>query len=297
MKRSALISVILILSVISCTKYEAPSSNLEVTVDKSTIKVGEPVTFKFNGNPDNIVFYSGEYGHDYAEKNNYDRVGTLYFNFSSFVRNGVIAQNISVLVSVDFNGIYDMENIKSSTWYDMSDEFTFSSGKDNVPSGEVNINNFLEEKKGSINATDNIYFAFNYYDYLDETRKLQNEWIIRSSNLRIVSPSGEESKLANMETFGWKGIPKVDITKARIRFYDHDKSTNSSDDWAVSKAYSIGGIPADSGVPLKNISTELNEYTYVYSKPGTYSVVFETSSIWYNGGSTSVEKLIINVVE
>lgn len=299
MKRTG-ISILLALMFMgfcSCIKDKAPDPSLKVTLEKTEYKAGEPVTFRFEGTPDNIVFYSGEYGHNYSDRNNYGRVGTLYFDFRSFVRYGTIARNIRVLVSTDFSGIYDMENIAAATWMDMTDRFILSEGLDNVDSGVLDINSFITDENGSLDSDDDIYIAFHYVDYTDEDRTIQNEWIIRSSDLEIVSPAGERSVLADMETFGWTGIPKVDITKARIRFYDHDKTTSQSDDWAISKAFSIGGIPADTGVALKNISTSMSEYTYTYSEPGIYTAVFETSSVWYTGGSSSVTEVEVVVTE
>ena len=58
-----------------------------------------------------------------------------------------------------------------------------------------------------------------------------------------------------MSSFKWNEIPTdIDVTSARIRFFDIDKTVPStSDDWTVSPAFSIGGIPADTGVPVKGI--------------------------------------------
>lgn len=294
-----------IIAAMSCTRDNAPSAVLTVSTEKTEYKAGEPVTFKFSGKPDNIVFYSGEYGHNFDDRHTYGRTGTMFFNFKSYVRNAVIARNIKVLMSTDFNGKYDLENIEAATWIDMSDEFTFSDqngNKDNTESGELNINGFMADK-GGLDADSRIYFAFHYFDYQDDERAAQNEWIIRASNLRLESPDGTNSDVAELKTFGWTGVTsveggKVDVTASRILFKDLDKTRPSeSNDWTVSKAYSLGGIPADTGVAIKSISTDLDEYTYIYEKPGTYKAVFESSSYWYTGGSSSVYELEIVVTE
>lgn len=297
MKKTIILFSAAVLAFASCIQDKAPDPTMGVTTDKAEYKVGETVTFRFTGDPDNIVFYSGEYGHNYADKNNYTRVGTLYFDFTTQVRNGVFAQNIEALVSTDFNGVYDLENIKAATWHRL--DAAWSDGTNNFPSGNFNINEFLEEKNGSINPDDNIYIALHYFDYQDETRSTQNEWIIRSADVSIISPAGEESQLADMATFGWTCVPEnIDATTARILFKDLDKTVPSqSDDWTVSPAFSIGGIPADTGVPIKGIDTDVTEYTYTYTEPGTYTAVFETSSYWYTGGSTYVASIEVKVTE
>ena len=47
---------LLLVGLVSCMEDEAPSVELNVALDKQVYQVGEPVTFKLNGNPDNIVF-------------------------------------------------------------------------------------------------------------------------------------------------------------------------------------------------------------------------------------------------
>ena len=296
MKYNTIILLASALVLASCQKDQAPSPKLEVTTDKTEYKAGEPVTFRFSGDPDNIVFYSGEYGHCYADKDNYSRMGTLYFDFTSFVRSGKIASNMDVLVSTDFNGVYDLENVGAATWHELED-MALSSGTDYFPSGEQNINEFLIQKNGSLDPSDNIYLAFHYFDYQDETRDVQNEWIIRSINIDVVAPNGEKTDLATMSDVGWNKIPaNIDATTARVLFKDLDKTVPSkSDDWVITPAYSIS-VPADTGVAIKGIDTDMSEYTYTYTEPGTYTAVFATSSIWYTGGSSSTTEVTVTVL-
>lgn len=292
---------------VSCIRDIAPDSALEVRTAAAEYKAGEPVTFLLDGNPDNIVFYSGEKGHEYVHKNSYDRTGTLLLEFSSFVRYGKpeVARHIELKVSKDFNGIYDMENIDDATWTDLSEMFRFSSGADNTISGEADINMFLIEKTGEISAGDSLYFAFHYTDFTDDERTRQDNWIIRSSVMTLVSPSGNRIRLADMRTFGWKSVSDnpeaawtISPSAAPTQILIDGKTAEKSNAWAVSKAFSIGGIDADSGIVLKSTgSAELDEYTHVYSVPGTYRAVFESSSWWYTGGSFTVKEVEIKITD
>ena len=58
--------------------------HFDVSLEAETFKVGEPVRFHFSGNPDFIIFYSGEKGNDYAYKDT-DRItdSEMTFSFST----------------------------------------------------------------------------------------------------------------------------------------------------------------------------------------------------------------------
>lgn len=286
----------------SCMKDTAPSSALKVTLDKLEYRAGDTVKFLFEGKPDNIVFYSGEPGSDYDCRHNYDRHGILYLDFSSFVRYGVPARNISILASLDFNGSYDMESIGEAEWYNMSERFVWSTGDDRTPSGEIELNSFLEEASGrKLTREDKIYIAFHYTDYTDADRTRQNNWIIRSSDIRILSPFGDKSNLADMQGFGWTSVPEkkwtISPASAPVQILIDGKKEPRSDAWAVSRAFSIGGVPADEGKAIKSISTSMDSYSHIYQKPGVYTAVFESSSVWYTGGNSSLTEVTVNVSE
>ena len=302
MKYNTIILLASVLLLASCQKDYAPSAELKVTTDKTEYRVGEPVTFRFSGDPDNIVFYSGEYGHNYADKDNYSRVGTLLFDFTSWVRWGApeIMQNIEVLVSTDFDGVYELENVEGADWLEL-DGAVLSSGEDRTPSGIQNINDILADNGITVSPDDDIYIAFHYFDYQDEVRTGQDQWILRSVNLDLVAPDGEKTNIATMANIGWTRIPDdgsvVNVSSSQVLFNDEDETIPSrSNSWIISPAFSIGGIPADTGVAIKGIDTDMSEYTYTYNEPGTYTAVFATSSIWYTGGSSSTAEVTVTVL-
>ncbi len=302
MKYNTIILLASALVMASCQKDQAPDPKLGVTTDKTEYKAGEPVTFRFSGDPDNIVFYSGEYGHNYADKDNYSRVGTLLFDFTSWVRWGApeIMQNIEVLVSTDFDGVYELENVEGADWLEL-DGAVLSSGEDRTPSGIQNINDILADNGITVSPDDDIYIAFHYFDYQDEVRTGQDQWILRSVNLDLVAPDGEKTNIATMANIGWTRIPDdgsvVNVSSSQVLFNDEDETIPSrSNSWIISPAFSIGGIPADTGVAIKGIDTDMSEYTYTYNEPGTYTAVFATSSIWYTGGSSSTAEVTVTVL-
>lgn len=284
---------LLLVGLVSCVEDEAPSVELKVALDKQVYQVGEPVTFKLNGNPDNIVFYSGEVGHNYAYKERYHADGDLLVNFNSWVRYGDIYHNLKFLVSSDFSGVYDKENVEAATWIDLSDKFRFSVGDDQTPSGEVNLKEYVGAAEDA-----KLFVAFRYED---EEKAQQNNWIIRSITLDCVSAEGVRSNLATMPTMGWK---VVDFANTAVTWNTSSTSQiqiNGGNnqpknvDWIISQAFDARKTTPDTGVALKNISTTMDEYKYIYTKPGIYEVVFETTSDWYNGSDHGLTRLTVEV--
>lgn len=284
---------LLLLGLASCMEDEAPGVGLNVALDKQVYQVGEPVTFKLNGNPDNIVFYSGEIGHNYAYKERYRADGDLLINFNSWVRFGDIYHNLKFLVSSDFNGIYDKESVEAATWVDLSDKFRFSVGVDQTPSGEVNLKEYVGAEEDA-----KLFVAFRYED---EEKAVQNNWIIRSIALDCVSNEGVRSNLATMPTMGWKVVdfenPAVTWNTSSTSQIQINGGANQPKnvDWIISQAFDVKKTAPDRGVALKNVSTTMDEYKYVYTRPGVYEVVFETTSDWYNGSDHAVTKLTVEV--
>lgn len=284
---------LLLVGLAACMEDEAPSVKLNVALDKQVYQVGEPVTFKLNGNPDNIVFYSGEVGHNYAYKERYHADSDLLVKFNSWVRYGDIYHNLKFLISSDFSGIYDKENVEAATWIDLSDKFRFSVGDDQTPSGEVNLKEYVGAAEDA-----RLFVAFRYED---EEKARQNNWIIRSIALDCVSAEGVRSSLATMPTMGWKVVdfenPAVtwNVSSTSQILIDGGTNQPKNVDWVISQAFDVRKTTPDTGVALKNISTTMDEYQYVYTKPGTYEVVFETTSDWYNGSDHGLTRVTVEV--
>lgn len=277
----------------SCIKDEMAAADLQVTTDRTSYKVGDTVTFNFAGNPDNIVFYSGEPGRNYALRERQFADNDLQINFSTFVQWGVIYDNLKLMVSNDFNGVYDTQNIAAATWVDISDKAVFSDKLDNVPSGTVSLFPYVSKQD-----TASLYVAFRYTDF---QKKQQNRWIVRSFNANKVSPEGQVSNMATMATGGWKAVSFLNdkqtwtITAAQLLMYGGVATDTDNDDWVISKGFKVRESVADNGVALKNISTQMQEYKYVYTKPGNYEVVFASYSVWYSGEKHALKTLKVEV--
>lgn len=279
----------------ACTN-EAPDAALNVHIDGTQCKAGVPVNFKIDGKADNIVFYSGEPGHEYSLRDRLFADNDLMVDFVSFTDQSTdVHKNFQILVSSDFNGIYDAENVAAATWTDVTDKFTLPAVRSkNTPSGEVN----LKEYAGTEND-DLIYIAFRYYD--KDGVAVKNRWVVRSINIVKVSPEGGRFLLADIKTAGWKNVAMSGTAKWTLPgsqlLAAGNTSTSDKDMWAVSAGFNIHTSEPSTGVILKNIATDLDTYQYTYTEPGTYEAVFASSSVWYNSESTSIAKVTVKVTE
>lgn len=279
----------------ACTN-EAPDAALNVHIDGTQCKAGVPVNFKIDGKADNIVFYSGEPGHEYSLRDRLFADNDLMVDFVSFTDQSTdVHKNFQILVSSDFNGIYDAENVAAATWTDVTDKFTLPDVRSkNTPSGEVN----LKEYAGTEND-DLIYIAFRYYD--KDGVAVKNRWVVRSINIVKVSPEGGRFLLADIKTAGWKNVAMSGTAKWTLPgsqlLAAGNTSTSDKDMWAVSAGFNIHTSEPSTGVILKNIATDLDTYQYTYTEPGTYEAVFASSSVWYNSESTSIAKVTVTVTE
>lgn len=293
--RNLIYLLMVVFILISCAKEKVETPSLEVATASLTYKAGDTVIFNFTGNPDNIIFYSGEPGHSYAFRERTSAENDLQINFKTFVQFGLIYKNLQLLVSNDFNGITDTTNVRAATWKDISDRAVFSTGQDNTPSGTISLKEFADPK----NTAARIYVAFKYADY--KKPQGQNRWVIRTFEANNISPDSVVSPLAALSTAGWKAYDFKNtafvwaVTTTQLLMPNSNKDAADNEDWVISKGFDPFSIKPDAGIALKNISTTLSSYKYRYTKPGTYKVVFDVSAVRYNGEKRATKELTLTI--
>lgn len=287
-----IIVTIFSLLISSCTKWDEveSSDNFQVSTDKLTYAVGDTVRFKFSGNAENIVFWSGMPGQKYEYRDRTVVEGnTLSLNFKSYSQYGVADQsNIKLLVSTDFTGVYDSANIKSATWQDISSRATWSTGTDQTPSGNIDLTDF-----GSANK--DMAIAFRYVTSVVADATVQNRWVFRSFDLKSTSADGGVTALAAIGNAGWKEWsfqdPATKWTISATQLVSNRSFTALNDDWVITKLFNPNKVTPDRGLAIKNISTSLSEYGAVYSAPGTYKVTFVANNANPAGQKTAIREL------
>jgi hypothetical protein len=280
----------------SCTKRDevAVPDGFQVTTDKQVYHAGDAVRFTFTGTPDNIVFWSGKPGSKYEFRNRTFAEGnSLQLNFKSYSQYGVVDQNnIKLLVSTDFSGIYDSANIKAANWQDISNRATWSNGADNTPSGDVDLTDFG-------NANKDIAIALRYVTSVVADASTQNRWVFRSFDLKSVSTDGGITALATIANAGWKSWSFLDATTnwtiSSTALVANRSITALNDDWVITKLFSPNRTSPDQGKPIKNISSGLRDYSEVYDTPGTYKVTFVATNASYKNQERVIRELELKV--
>ena len=120
-------------------------------------------------------------------------------------------------------------------------------------------------------------------------------------NIRKVSPEGQVTSLADIKTAGWQNVAVSGDMKWTLPgtqlLAAGNVSTNDKDAWVVSKGFNLRAAEPSTGIVLKNIATDLSEYSYVYEKPGTYEAVFAATSEWYNSSSSSITSVKVTITD
>ncbi len=296
-----------------CFSKETPVCDIEVTTEKETYAVGESVVFKFSGNADNIVFYSGEPGHSYDRKGAHFAENPLKVKFRT-ATDGVLVDgkpddNFRFLVSTDFNGVFDAENVRAAKWTDLTDSFGVAAegGLVNTDSRELDLKELLPETAGVENPA--FYLAFRYFDK-DPDAPVKNRWVVRTYSVKSVGTDGEETVLADKsQTMGWQtvslgadmGAEKLWSIGGTQVMAEGQKNVNyaihGKDEWLISKAFYPNKVSPDSGEVISFISISPSSFSYSFSKPGIYNVAFDCSSVWYNGGASKLLRKTITITE
>lgn len=284
----------------SCTKMKVDAPDFTVTTGTATYNIGDTVKFLFTGNPENIVFYSGEPGFNYNYRNRTTGDGIAQLNFTSHQQNMGEINTLSLLASTDFNGVADLDGITKATWIDITNRATLSTGADKTPSGSVDLTDLAALNKP-------VYFAFRYRGYNHATLK-QPTWFIRTFNVLNLLPDGKSSTNGSIDKMGWASCniqnPTVGWTittgsntaTLSINGTGSGSTKDDNDDWIISRSFDLKEVTPDPGLSLRSLSTvAITGYNYIYTKSGTYTATFVAFNNSVNDQKTVVREVTITV--
>ena len=273
-------------------KKDAVDFHFDVTTNGTTFKAGQDIVFNFTGNPDNMTFYSGEPGTNYANRNRTSIKGSPKLNFTSLIKNGVQVNALALLASTDFIGTYDSAHVVSATWTDITSRAVLSNGLDNTPSGTIDLSDLVVEGKP-------LYLA---YKFIGQAGSSQRSCVIRTFNVIDYSPDDPPATLTDINNAGWLGISllgptiKWSIATDIVRIDGATGTTATANlDYVITKALYPDKVQPDLGVALKNMSSYLSSYSYRYAVPGTYKIAFVASNIRTNDEKTVVREMTVTV--
>lgn len=277
-----------------CSKDKVTTPDFSVSTENSTFKVGEEVVFKFSGNPENITFYSGMEGFRYDSIGKpVAQYGAPSLEFASSTRVG--PGSIKLLMTSDLTEL-TAQNINSLNWIDISSRANFATIASFTPSGKIDLSDLVSPNQP-------VRFAFKYEGFANATT-LQPVWSVNLFNLNATFLSGKTVAVQTLASSTWSVIDVKNtlstwaVTSALLRIDGGARTNPDNEDWVVSNSIDLmAQIDAyEFGVPIKNITTQLVEYKYTYTKPGTYKVAFVGSNTSINGHKEVVRNLTITVL-
>lgn len=287
-------------------------TNFDVTADSVTYKLGQEVKFKINGgNVHSIAFYSGEVQKEYEFKDG--RVvdvtaGGANLLFSSAVSSGTQANQLTVLVSTDFNGNYsNISNVRSATWTDITSRIKLGTTATFFAT-TADISDLIVAGKP-------LYVGFKYLTRPQAVNGIARTWMIQAFSI------ASKIKLDNTVTLNFTdqpgaGFQIVDenkqtaparsiITTTKISLqgnvYDPLIPTNdpAGENWAISTALNMTKIDLgpDWSTAIKNITgSNLSEYRYTYARAGSFKATFIASNNSINASTKIIKVLNITVI-
>lgn len=293
---------------VSCENKIELTKNIEdfdVYVENSTVKAGEKVVFKFNGNPEIISFYSDEPFHDYDSiLGRIVSFDSLNLTFDYRMQTKIASNNkpiLSVLVSTDFNDQLDYENITNANWIDITDRFTL------LASTSVQLNAGVVNLKEVVQGNQSIHFAFRYlcdvqYNCLCYIYAVKLYASSVEIPLYMLGEMSTDTKKEFLSPVILKD-PDQDPPKTSYPYWFSLASTRGipQESWVVSQKISSGttiDVGRDYPIPIKGLFTgATTDFTYVYNTPGTYHAYFIAKNVNIDGEKQVVRDLTITVVE
>jgi len=309
MKKTIFAISILSMFFAACSEKDIPvPDDFEVSVAQATYKLSDSVQFNLSGVPDNITFYSGEPLNEYDKRNLFSADnGTLTYKFNSQTRAGAtLPRNISVLVSTDFNGVYNEASVKAAKWTDITSRATMPSNtasNADVVSGIINLDDLKVKGKP-------MFFAYRYVSE-NPTTTAQRYWNFGRFELINNVPGNGDFVLAStvepamFQVIEFQGadnkwtINTGTAAQHRLIHTANAINTQPDDDWLVSRGFDVFQTNAHikNAVNVKAISTSAPKtFSWKYSAPGTYKATFVALNANINVQREVVKEVTVTIV-
>lgn len=290
MKKIFMMLPVWLMVLAACNKKEVAELDFNVSVEKTTYKAGDTVNFKITGNPEQLTFYSGEKGSQYSNRERTTADGVPQLNFSSYMQYGTQTNTLKLLVSSDFNGTYNAASIAAASWTDITSKAILSTGADNTASGTIDLSSFKSDKP--------IFLAFSF---TGSTVSTQRTWTVKNVAVSNLLADGSRVTVAGMADAGWIAInlnnsPRSwTVSATQLQFQGGAQGIGDNSGWLITKPLFLTKVSPDRGVALKNMSTRMTNYRYIYKTDGVFEPTFVAANTNVYGASNSVQQLSITV--
>ena len=306
----------------SCENPDYVPAEYNVRLNEAnSYRVGEPVRFDITGNVDNLLFYSGETGHEYKYYNR-------YLVAPSDIRAAKFAMDIQCLYG--YEGALDI--YLSGTFDGL--------GGENAEADRTRIREMVEggmegwTKCDYQDGTQRVWYSheFDLKEYVDKcsiaihwhpTRtdpgtgaaiSQRTYWI----NANLVTDFGQGMNTINIRNIDWipvmmnsyydadpylinKGNGYINFNRSGADLIMQGVSNTALDfdidGWLFSKPMALTAVQNDQPLVIKDMQNYMTSYEYVWSEPGTYVVTFVGINSNYAGASKLVKEFKITVFE
>lgn len=292
-----------------------------VTLDpENTYRVGEEVRFNINGNSDFIYFFSGEVGsqYEYRERTTIDledlETCTLVIEYQA--RYGY-AGALGVYASKTFQGLEGDNAMADLATMQVLQGAMDADGNipgwERLPYAEGASTVTTTQEYDITDYADNFCLAF-HWDTKDHTVTQRTYWIniylkTKFRGYDEVTLRGTDMGLTSicMNTDYISDPYYRDNGNGTVRFtggYDiimqgvgADVLPYALDSWVVTKPQPLNRIAPDKGYSVKAMADDISQFSYTYSKPGTYKCSFVITNANYQGSNRKVQDITVNVIE
>lgn len=306
--------------------------DFNVTLDQSnTYVAGEPVRFNISGNPDNLLFYSGEIGHAYEYHERYEvpveQVKSMILDMQIQHRYGTNEPALEIWYTNQFEGLLGTDGVADLATVKAMEEAEMPGWKriDFDDPGEAEGVFFGVTSPDMKDCVDNFCIAF-HWNPNDATlsenasRPMDTYWVngVLTIDVEGMNPLQYSLKeLMGIAVCYIAGDPDrpdkapdniywLNQGNGSIRLdVDHDISFNGGyyrnlgydcESWIFSYPRAFNVATPDQGVVIKNIQNYLDTYEYTFTEPGTYTVTFVGTNSNYIGESRDVQEFTVNIV-
>ena len=283
------------------------------------------VSFVFTGNAKNIVFYSGENGAEYRNRNRAYGMVIPHVQFSAAYA-GDFPNSLRVLASNNFKPeyeyfqgrenrtLYTKAGVEAATWIDINNRFTLPGNQLTAgihKSGEAVFSEFHHNLP--------LFIAFRFdADRASDPSLSIGQWTFSQFSIRNVFDDGTSAfYVNNVLDRNWKTVDlanptTVTVSGNRIVLNGNQYSVTKTDGegneveeifqtttvktMLISRPFYPSQVETDKGSAIKSVEENLFEYTHIYIDPQVESVnaVFVATNSLY--GKTIQEVKQMNIV-
>lgn len=282
----------------------------------NTFLAGDPVRFSISGQPDNILFYSGETGSQYRFKDRFsvpvDQVNSATLTLDYQGRYGY-AGGLDIYVSDSFAGLKGDDGAADrATVKALVDGGMAGWTKLDYDEGASTVWTHQSYDVGSM--LENFTLAFHWHPIRDGKSAQRTYWVDGHISLDMVGSAPSTMPVIDLQ-------PVVVMMNEEVDPY-HKNAGNGSvrfdnptaapivfqgagatvldyalDGWVFMTPSSLNKVENDKGTVIKNLQNWMDKYEYIYTEPGNYTATFVCVNENVLGGSEQVRQVRFSVIE